>query len=167
MIASLVVLLIFSPQSTLPALISGGTSGLNFALVLFASYAVWLSILNILSKLKFDAWLGKTLQPALKKLFPNENDTAYGFLSVNLSANMLGMGGAATPAGISAMENLTTKKNRIMLLVINSTSVQLIPTTILGMRASAGARTDIILPALIATFASTVFGVILVKVFVK
>lgn len=156
-----------SPDSVLPTLISGGNSGLVFSLKLFSIYAVWLSILQIWTKLRFDNWLGDKLKPLLHKLFPKESDTCYGFLSINLSANMLGMGSAGTPAGISAIEHMESKKNRIMLIVINSTSIQIIPTTIIAMRSSLGSTTDIILPSLIATFFSTFIGFILVKTFVK
>lgn len=166
-IISAISLMLAAPESVLPALISGGSSGLNFALKLFAIYAVWLSILQIWSKLRFDLWLGEKLKPLLHKIFPNENDICYGFLSINLSANMLGMGSAGTPAGISAVENMQSKKNKIMLLVINSSSVQIIPTTIIAMRSSLGSATDIILPSILATFLSTFVGFVLVKIFVK
>lgn len=160
-------MLFTSPDSVLPALISGGSNGLNFSFKLFAIYAVWLSILKIWSSLRFDLWLGDKLKPVLYKIFPNESVECYGQLSINLSANMLGMGSAGTPAGIAAIENMNIKKNRIMLLVINSTSVQIIPTTIIAMRSSLSSQTDIILPSVIATFFSTFIGFLLVKILVK
>jgi len=151
----------------LPALINGGSNGLNFSFKLFAIYAVWLSVLQIWSKIRFDVWLGDKLKPILHKLFPKESPTCYGNLSINLSANMLGMGSAGTPAGIAAIDNMTNKKNRIMLIVINSTSVQILPTTIIAMRSSFSSQTDIILPSIIATFFSTFIGFLMVKIFVK
>lgn len=166
-IISAISIMFVAPENVLPTLISGGSNGLNFALKLFSIYAVWLSILQIWTKLRFDLWLGDKLKPLLHKIFPKENDTCYGYLSINLSANMLGMGSAGTPAGISSIENMQSKKNRIMLLVINSSSVQIIPTTIIAMRSSLGSATDIILPSILATFISTFLGFILVKIFVK
>ena len=65
------------------------------------------------------------------------------------------------------MKSMTNKKNRIMLVVLNSTSLQLIPTTVIGLRANAGGIKDIILPSLIATVLTTIIAVVLVKVFVK
>jgi spore maturation protein A len=62
---------------------------------------------------------------------------------------------------------MKTRKNKLMLLVMNSLSIQLIPTTVLALRASSGGKIDVILPTLIATTFTTVLGVILVKVFVK
>ncbi len=160
-------MIFISPDSVLPALISGGSNGLNFSIKLFAIYAVWLSVLKIWSILRFDTWLGDKLKPVLHKIFPNENPSCYGHLSINLSANILGMGSAGTPAGIAAIESMSMKKNRIMLLVINSTSVQIIPTTIIAMRSSLLSQTDIILPSIIATFFSTFIGFLLVKILVK
>ena len=91
---------------------------------------------------------------------------------MNLSANMLGMGNACTPTGLKAMAGLDKQNNSvtasmamIMLVVINASSIQLIPTTIIGLRQQYGSTTssDIILPTLIATIISTVLGVLLVK----
>lgn len=167
LLVSAVCLLIYDPQAIMSALLQGGSDGLSFMVKLFAVYAVWLSVLNLWSKLGFDGWLGKRLTKILRKIFPDESETCYNYLSVNLSANMLGMGSAGTPAGIHATENMASKKNRIMLIVINSSSVQLIPTTIIAMRSAAGAATDIILPSLIATFISTLTGFLMVKIFVR
>lgn len=165
--SSVLVFTVFSPESALSSLISGAGEGLNFALKLFAIYAVWLSIMKIWENLRFDVFCAKKSAPLLKKIFPGENDSCYADLSVNLSANFLGMGSAGTPAGINASKKMISPKNRTMLLVINSTSIQLIPTTIIAMRSSLGAKTDIILPTLISTFLSTFIGAIMVKIFVK
>lgn len=167
LLISAIALLIYNPDLIMNALLKGGADGLTFSLKLFAVYAVWLSILNIWSKMNFDKWLGSRLTFILRKIFPDESDDCYSYLSVNLSANMLGMGSAGTPAGIKATESMSSKKNRIMLIVINSTSVQIIPTTIIALRSSAGSTTDIILPSLIATFISTFLGFLMVKLFVK
>lgn len=166
-IASAVALCFVNPDAVMSSLLEGAGSGATFALKLFCIYAVWLSVLNMWSGLKFDAWLGRRLRFFTKKLFPKENDVAYNYLSINLSANLLGMGSAGTPAGLSAMENLQSKKNRIMLVVINSTSIQIIPTTILAMRSSVNAASDILLPSIIATFFTTAIGIILVELLVK
>ena len=140
---------------------------MNFALKLYAIYAVWLSILNLWEKMNFNAFLGKKLKFILYRIFPKESEKCYDYLSINLSANMLGMGSAGTPAGISATENMTSKKNRYMLIVLNSSSVQLIPTTMIALRSAAGSRTDILLPSIIATLITTISGFLMVKIFVK
>ena len=71
------------------------------------------------------------------------------------------------PIGLDAMKTMENRKNKIMLVVINSTSLQLIPTTVIALRASAGGVKDIILPSLISTIVTTVIAIILVKIFVK
>ncbi len=166
LLASGIYLLITNPDSLLSSLIEGGKSGLNLSIKLFAIYAVWTAILTIWKKTGLQSALGKRLSPVLKRLFPKEEKEVYDDLAVNLSANMLGMGSAGTPAGISATEKMS-KKNKIMLIVINSSSVQIIPTTIIAMRSEVGAVSDIILPSVIATFLSTALGILLVKFFVK
>lgn len=167
LIVSVVALIFINPSLVMSSLIGGATKSVNFSIVMFCIYAIWLSVLNIWHELHFDTFLGSKLKRILYKLFPNESDKCYDYLSMNLSANILGMGSAGTPAGISAVENMENRKNRIMLVVINSTSIQLIPTTILAMRSAQNAAADIILPSLISTVFSTFLAIILVKVFVK
>ncbi len=166
-VASLIAITVVNPDGALSALISGAGKGVTFAIKLFAIYTVWLSVLGIWQKLGFDAFLAKKSSPLLRRLFPGESDECYSSLSVNLSANFLGMGSAGTPAGMNASKSMTSPKNRTMLLVINSSSIQLIPTTIIALRSLQNAKTDIILPTVISTFLSAIFGIILVKVFVK
>lgn len=161
------IMLFSTPEQFVKTMSDGAMQGITFSIKLLAIYTVWLSLMKIWEKLKLDTLLSKKMQPLLTKIFPNEQAECYDNLSVNLSANILGMGGAATPAGIKATELMKNNKNRIMLLVINSTSIQLIPTTIISMRSSYSATSDIILPTLISTVISTIIGVILVKIFVK
>ena len=156
-----------NPTALLPAYMDGGKNTIAFIPTLFTVYATWIPITKIFEKSGISRKVGKLLTPINKRLFPNENNNAYSHLSLNLSANLLGMGGAATPSGLDAMKSMTNKKNRIMLVVLNSTSLQLIPTTVIGLRANAGGIKDVILPSLIATVLTTIIAVVLVKVFVK
>ncbi|HOO23285.1 MAG TPA: hypothetical protein PKY53_06385 [Clostridia bacterium] len=167
LIVSVLALIFTDPSLVMTSLIGGAKKSVDLSVTMFCIYALWLSVLNIWHELKFDTFLGMKMKKLLYKIFPNESDVSYNYLSVNLSANLLGMGSAATPAGISAVQNMEQRKNRIMLVVINSTSIQLIPTTILAMRGAQNASTDIILPSIICTVFSTIIGIILVKVFVK
>ena len=91
-------------------------------------------------------------------------------ICLNVSSNILGLGSAATPFGVKAMQGLDdgtgiATKAMIMLVVINSTGVQLLPTTVIGMRAIAGSVSPsvILLPTLVATFVPTALGIFLVK----
>jgi len=99
----------------------------------------------------------------------NVSKKAEGFISMNLSANLLGMGGVATPMGIAAAKELDETGDVYamnMLFAIAATSVQLLPTSVISLRAEAGSSSpgDIILPTLIATAISTALAAVGVKI---
>ena len=90
-------------------------------------------------------------------------------IALNMSANILGLGNAATPMGLAAMKKLDQGKEKashaiIMLIVVNATSIQLLPTTIIGLRTAAGSASagDIILPTILCTIFTFVLGISLV-----
>lgn len=170
MLASLVMLLITSPENAFGVMIDGASNAITLSIKLLAIYMVWLSVLRMMEASKLDKKLSKLLRPIVCKIFKGESEDAYDKICINLSANMLGMGGASTPAGIKAMNlmsdgNDKATDNMIMLLVINATSIQLIPATIIALRADAGAQnpSDIILPTLISSGVATLVGAIMCK----
>lgn len=167
LISSIFLITKQNPQNVMGVMLTGISSSVELCLKLFGIYAIWLSILKILEKSRLDKGLAKLLKKPIGFLFSGESAEAYNYLSLNISANILGMGGAATPTGIKSMETMRLKKNKIMLVVLNATSIQLIPTTIVAMRATFGSVSDIILPSLIATIFTSVISIFLVKVFVK
>jgi spore maturation protein A len=160
-------MLFTSPGGIINTFMDGGMASLTFSVKLFVIYAVWMSVMKVLEKSGLDIWVARLLNPITKRLFKNESEECYKNINLNLSANLLGMGGAATPLGIRAVELMENQKNKIMLVVINATSIQLIPTTILSMRAAMGATEDIMLPTLIVNIASTVTAVALVSLLVR
>ncbi len=169
--ASIVAMTIKSPESAFPAMIDGVGQAIALIVKLTAIYAVWLSVLDMMTKTKLDKKLSKLLKPIARKIFKNESEEAYDWICINLSANMLSMGGVATPAGIKAMSamedgGMRATDNMIMLLVINATSIQLIPATVIAMRASHGSQSasDIIIPTLISSGIATLCGMIICKV---
>lgn len=169
--ASLVLMTVRAPESAFPTMIEGVRGAIELSFKLCAIYAVWLSALKMIEATALDKKLSKLLRPIVRKIFKNENDDAYDKICVNLAANMFGMGGVATPAGIkamSAMEDGSAKAtdNMIMLLVINATSIQLIPATVIALRASANSQSpsDIIVPTLISSGIATLCGTIMCKV---
>ena len=169
-LASLVMLIVVSPESAFSIMISGASSALKLAFTLVAIYAIWLSVLSLMEGIGLNRMLNNLFRPITKRLFKGESDLALEYITLNFSANLLGMGGAATPLGIKAMECMQdgserATDNMILFMVINSTSIQLLPATIIGLRSSAGSNSpsDIILPSLIATVISTVTGVALAK----
>lgn len=160
------LLLFKDPNGALGGMLTGVSSAIAMSVGLVAVYAVWLSVLNVMEKVGLNRAIGKALKPLTKRLFPSENDETRETISLNMSANMLGMGGAATPLGIKAINSMAgdsekTSDSIALFVVINCTSIQLIPTTIIGLRAAAGSASasDIILPSLIATAVSTIVGV--------
>ncbi len=162
-------LLIVNPSVTLTSMLNASASSVELCISLCAIYAVWLGLLEILDKSGLSDKLAKLLRPIIKKLFKGADDKTHKDIAVNISANMLGLGNAATPYGIKAMKGLdngsgTASQAMIMLMVLNATSIQLIPTTTIGLRAAAGSSNpaDIILPTLIATFVSCFIGILLV-----
>ena len=169
MLFSMLVLLITSPSAMLEEMIGASTSALSLVVELCAVYVVWLGFIELIDASGLAEKLAKLLRPLIKKIFKVDNEETQKLIALNLSANMLGVGNASTPLGIkavSALDDHTGKANfaMIMLIVINATSIQLLPTTVIGLRASAGSSdpADIILPTLIVTVTTTVIGILLV-----
>lgn len=174
LLSALIALTIFNPQNVLVGLSAAGNKAVKLCLELCAIYAVWTGIFNILSQTKISKWLNKILSPIVNLIFGKNNldEQSKQLVSMNMSANILGMNGAATPLGIKAIESMnktnptnTATYPMIMLVVICCTSIQFLPTSIIGMLSSAGASnpSSIILPSLIAGFFSTLIGILLVK----
>lgn len=170
---SSVVLLFISPDALLSSMLSGGEKALSLTLKLVVVYAVWMGIFSLLEKSKLSIKIAKLLRPVNRFLFGEVPDSAGDFISMNISANVLGMSGATTPMGIKAIKELEKKDGTeyaiAMFFVINATSVQIIPSSVLALRTQMGALTpaDIIMPTILSTLLSTVIGVLLVKIFVK
>ena len=158
--------------------------GFKLSIGLTGIMALWLGIMRIGEKGGAIDLLSKAFSPLFHKLFPEvqKNSKAHGAIIMNISANMLGLDNAATPLGLKAMAELqkeNTNKDRasnaqILFLVLNTSGLTLIPTSIIALRASAmaenninGNPTDVFLPILIATFCSTIAGLIFVAIIQK
>ena len=176
-IISLISLSIFEPSKVLTGLIKASNSAVSLSLSLCAIYAIWLGIFAILEKSGLSSKISKLLSPIINKLFGNNNlsNESKNFISMNISANLLGMSGAATPLGIKAIESMQKdNKNKnvitfpmIMLIAISCSSVQILPTSIIGMLTNAGSKNPnaIILPSIISSIISTSISIILVFIF--
>ena len=171
-LASLVTLLFINPEDCINAMMTAGSDAVSLTFRLLGIYAVWLGIIALVDASGLSNKIANLLEPAIDWLFGKTDNETKKYIAMNLSANMLGMGNACTPTGLKAMEGLDKQNNSvtasmamIMLVVINATSIQLIPTTIIGLRQQYGSTTssDIILPTLIATIISTLIGILLVK----
>lgn len=172
-VISCIILLFTSPSTVLSCFLSGGEKAISLTVKMIVIYAIWLGIFEILEKTRLSQKFAKALKPINKFLFGKLPDDANNFISLNMSANILGMSGATTPMGIKAIQELEKYKNTeyaiAMFFVINATSIQLIPTSVLALRTSMGAiaPSDIILPTIITTALSTIIGVLLVKIFIR
>jgi spore maturation protein SpmA len=182
-IIALIRLLVFGDTEIFPALMNDtyDTAKLAFELSLGLTgiLALWLGIMKIGEKGGIVSIFNKLVGPFLRKLFPEipPNHPSIGPLIMNISANMLGLDNAATPLGLKAMEGmqeLNPDKDRasnaqIMFLVLNTSGLTILPITIMLYRSQLGAQdpSDVFIPILIATFFSTLAGMISVSIFQK
>ena len=149
-------------------------TGFEISLGLTGVLSLWLGVMKIGEKGGMIELFSRAVAPLFSRLFPDipKNHPASGSILMNLSANMLGLDNAATPFGLKAMQELqdiNPKKEEasnpmIMFLVLNASGLTLIPVTIMVYRAQLGAANpaDVFIPIMIATFASTVVGMIAV-----
>ena len=149
---------------------------LDIALPLAGVMTLWLGLMNVGEKAGAIRFLSKIVGPFFSKLFPEipANHPATGQLLLNFSANMLGLDNAATPLGLKAMESMqqlnpqkdTASNAQIMFLAINTSGLTIIPIAVLAQRAIMGAAnpTDVFVPLLIATYCSTLGGIIYVAI---
>ncbi len=159
--------LFFDPEGFLPALLKGGEKAATLSLSLLASYCVWLGFFKVLERSGLALFLSRKFSAPAKKLFRTEDEDVLPIVCGNLSANLLGLPGAPTPLGVEATRRFLAAKNDYaadMLFVLNATSLQLLPTTAIALRAAAGSLSpaDIFLPTLLSTLVSTLLGAILV-----
>ena len=166
---SCAVLIFVNPGMVVDELLSASSGAVELIINLFGIYAVWLGLLSVLDKSGLSDKLAHLLSPFIKKLFKSSDDEANKYIAINLSSNILGLGNAATPSGIKAMQKLDDGSGKItfsalMLLVVNSVSIQLLPTTVIGLRQSAGSQspTDIILPTILSSFLTCTFAIFVV-----
>ena len=164
-------------QAVSDAAINGAKDAALLCISLIGAYALWLGTLQIAQDAGLVEAIAKRMRGVIRRLFPGvpKDSAASGYITLNLVANMLGMGNAATPFGLKAMKELqllNPDKERAthamcMLLIINASAVQLLPMTVIAMRSAAGsaAPAEIVLPALIATTANTAVAIIAAKIF--
>ena len=154
-------------------------SAISLSIDLLGSMCLWSGIMQIASKTTLIKNLTKCLEPILNFLFPKlkKNKKIKKEISMNMIANILGLGNAATPLGLKAMKSMqeenekkdTLTDSMMMFIVINTASIQIIPTTVIAIRNSLGSEnpTLIIFPTWLATIISAIIGVIIAKVVIN
>lgn len=168
------LMLFTDPAAAVNSMITGAHSAVELSLNLLALYAFWLGFFALIERLGLSRGLERLLRPVISRLFPSCDTETRKYITMNVSANLLGLGNAATPMAISAikrMDNGSPKASvdMIMLTVISATSLQILPTTVIGMRATAGSANpaDFLFPSLVATVLSTFIGIVGVKLCAK
>ena len=159
--------------------LEGATGAVTLAIGLVGTLALWLGLLRVAEEAGLTDAVARAVRPLMKRLFPAVPPAhpAMNAMVLNVSANALGLGNAATPLGLKAMEELQSLNQRrdtatdamVLFLVINTSSVQLVPATVVAMRAAGGAEnpTSIVGPTLLATAVSTVVGIVAAKLLAR
>ena len=174
-------LVFWGDTSVFPAIMDStfetSKTAFEISLGLTGVLALWLGIMRVGEQGGVVRAMARVLGPVFQKLFPEipKNHPVVGNIFMNLSANMLGLDNAATPLGLKAMEGLqelntkkdTASNSMIMFLVLNTSGLTIIPVSILVYRAQMGAAapTDIFVPILLATFFSTLAGIIVTSLY--
>jgi len=154
-------------------------SAVELSIGLIGVYALWLGIMKIAEESGLVEGISRRMRGVIRLLFPDipAGSNAIGSVTMNLVANMLGLGNAATPLGLKAMQDLqqiNRQKDRAtnamcMFLVVNTASVQIIPTTVIALRSSAGSANpaEIVGTAFISTLGSAIVGIIAARILEK
>lgn len=158
-------------------LITSGTKGIDMILSLVPLMCLWLGIMKIADSSGLLTIISNKLSKFIRVIFPEipKGDPAIAYISSNIVMNMLGLGNAATPFGIKAMTRLKELNNNsdvasrsmITFLVINTSSVTIIPTTVISLRIASGSSnpTEIMTACIITTFLSTMIGLLIDRLF--
>lgn len=172
-VSSLVALTVTNPNSIMATALNAASSGVQLAISLAGIYIFWMGIIQVAIDSGLIDALGRITSPIIRFLFGKQSDEVNALLATNISANLIGAGNAATPAAISAIEKMSTphmtqaSTPMIMLFILSATSLQILPTTVLGILEQHGATnaSNIILPTIITSTLITILGIFLVKVF--
>ena len=158
------------PAASVDAMLSGVSEALELCLALCPSFMLWLGLMNVAREAGLMEKLSRAARPLLKRLMPGSSE-AMAPITLNLAANFLGLGSAATPFGIEAMAELQKANRRgnaasddmCMFIALNSSAVELLPTSVLALRAAAGSTDPycVVLPTFIASLVSASCAVLL------
>ena len=151
----------------------------NLTITLLGTMCLWNGLMEIALNTRLINVINKILNPFVNFLFPEskENKKIHEEISMNITANMLGLGNAATPIGLKAMNSMQEKnenKERLtddmaILIVLNTASIQIIPTTVIGIRMSLGSTqpTKIIFAVWFSTICAAIVGIAVTKICIK
>ena len=157
--------------------LAGAGAAVDLCLAMAGVLCLWMGVMEIMKRSGLSAGLSRLLRPLLGRLYPEfaRDREVMDCISANVSANLLGLGNAATPLGIQAAQKMSRRRPGVacdgmcMLVVCNTASIQLIPTTVAGVRLAAGCETPFdILPAVwLASAISVCVGILAAKVLAR
>ena len=172
LVASVVVAAATGRMAALPGAIAESAGrAVSLSLGLVGILALWMGLMKVAEEAGLVRALGKLARPVLRRLFPSvpAESPAMGAMTMNIAANMLGLGNAATPFGIKAMEELervnpdpgTATDAQALFCALNTASIQLIPASVIALRAASGARqpADILGATLLASTCATIAAI--------
>ena len=159
------------------AAVEGAAAAVELCITMAGVMCLWMGVMEVMKRSGLAELLSRLLRPVLCRLYPDckRDKETMDAISANVSANLLGLGNAATPLGIQAARRLAAKSPGVasdslcMLVVCNTASIQLIPTTVASVRLSAGCATPFdILPAVwLASAMSVAVGILAAKIFAR
>ena len=159
------------------AVLEGAGAAVDLCLAMAGVLCLWMGVMEIMKRSGLSAGLSRLLRPLLGRLYPEfaRDREVMDCISANVSANLLGLGNAATPLGIQAARKMSRRRPGVacdgmcMLVVCNTASIQLIPTTVAGVRLAAGCETPFdILPAVwLASALSVCAGILAARVLAR
>lgn len=161
------------------SIIKAANSPVELLIGMVGLLCLWCGVMKIAEKSGLTGKLAVLMEPILKKIYKSagRDKGALGAIVMNLTANMMGLSNAATPFGIKAMEEMqrlnpdkdTASDDMALFLVMNAACIQMLPATVISMRAAAGSHNPgmIILPAILATATAAVVGVVCCKILEK
>ncbi len=159
------------------AAMEGASAGVELCLGMAGALCLWTGVMEVLRRAGAMGWLSRLLRPVLGRLYPDfaRDSGVMDAISANVSANLLGLGNAATPLGLDAARRMSRRSPGVasdalcMLVVCNTASIQLIPTTVAAVRAGAGSTAPFdILPAVwLASALSVTAGILAARLFAR
>ncbi len=173
----LCALLLGKEQAVAAAALAGAAAGVELCIGMAGALCLWLGVMEVMRRSGLAEGLSRLLRPVLRRLFPDfaQERGVMDAVSANISANLLGLGNAATPLGLKAAQAMAARSPGVasdslcMLVVCNTASIQLIPTTVASLRSGAGCVTPFdILPATwLASAISVTVGICAAKLFAR
>ncbi len=163
-------------ETAINSITSGAADAIELCVFMAGTMSFWSGIMNIAEKSGLVEKISQSIRPVISFLFPDipPHSMAFKYICINMTANFMGLGWAATPAGLAAMSEMkkinrvtnTASRSMCMFIIVNVSSIQLLPVNIIILRQKymSASPFDIVIPALIATSVSTITAILAAKI---